>query len=241
MKQPGYRLLFLCPKQRRREVVVLPRQRSPNRDKAYEIYKEHNGDIENRRIAELLGISEKSISGWKCKDKWEEQLNGVLQTKIRSTPKQHGGQLGNKNAVGNSGGAAPPRNKNAEKHGLFSKYLPPDALEIFDAVDQQSPIEMLWDSIKVQYTNILLAQRKNIDTENFLQAHSRAVTALNGMIKQYDELLRSELVTEEQRARIDKLKVDIAKAQNQGSNETEVAGMLRGIFDDINKKTEGGS
>ena len=53
----------------------MPRQRSPNRDRAFEIYREHGGNIENRRIAEMLGISEKSVSGWKCKDKWDDNLN----------------------------------------------------------------------------------------------------------------------------------------------------------------------
>lgn len=66
----------------------MPRQRSPDRDKAYEIFKEHGGNIQNRKIANILDIPEKTISGWKVKDKWNEKLNGVLQTKIRSTPKE---------------------------------------------------------------------------------------------------------------------------------------------------------
>lgn len=66
----------------------MPKARSPNRDKAYEIYKEHEGKIENRKIAEILGISEKTVGGWKCKDKWDQNFNGVLQTKKRSTPKK---------------------------------------------------------------------------------------------------------------------------------------------------------
>lgn len=222
------------PKTKRREVVVLPRQRSPNRERAYEIYKEHNGKIENRRIAELLNIPEKTIGGWKCKDKWEEQLKGVLQTEIRSTPKQHGGQPGNKNAVGHKP-SVPKGNVNAKKHGLFCKHLPPDALEIFDAIDKQSPIDMLWDSIKVQYTNIILAQAKNSDTENFLQAHSRAVTALNGLIRQYDELLRSELVTEEQRARIDKLKAETARMTESDSEEIGDDGFLEALEGKVNE------
>lgn len=60
----------------------MPRARDPNRDKAFEIYKEHEGNIANRRIAEMLNCPEKSISGWKSKDDW----NGVLQTGKRSTP-----------------------------------------------------------------------------------------------------------------------------------------------------------
>lgn len=44
---------------------------------------------------------------------------------------------------------------------------------------------------------------------NFLQAQSRAMQSLNSMIKQYDELLKSELATEEQKARIEVLKSKI--------------------------------
>ena len=66
----------------------MPRQRSPNRDRAFEIYREHGGNIENRRIAEILGISEKSVGGWKCKDKWDSKMNGVLQSEEQSTPKE---------------------------------------------------------------------------------------------------------------------------------------------------------
>ena len=56
----------------------MARARSPNRDLAFEIYKEHGGINDLRRIAEMLAISKKTINGWKCKDKWDQQLNGVL-------------------------------------------------------------------------------------------------------------------------------------------------------------------
>ncbi|URN85160.1 phage terminase small subunit [Acetobacterium wieringae] len=51
---------------------------------------------------------------------------------------------------------------------------------------------------------------------NFLQAQSRAMKTLESMIKQYDELTRSGMVSEEQRARIDKLKADISKINGEG-------------------------
>lgn len=57
----------------------MPRARDSNRDKAFEIYKKHEGRIQNREISKLLNVSEKTISGWKCKDKWNEKVNGVLQ------------------------------------------------------------------------------------------------------------------------------------------------------------------
>lgn len=213
----------------------MPRQRSPGRDQAFEIFKKHNGNIENRRIAEMLDISEKTVGGWKCKDKWSEQLNGVLQTDKRSTPKQKGGQPGNKNATG------PPGNKHAEKFGFFSKYLPPETKEIFDAVQDADPIDLLWHQIQIQYAAIVRAQRimyvedqkdstkvtsmESAGSEaymvqmawdkqaSFLQAQSRAMKTLQGLFKQYDELLKSDLATEEQKARIDRLKAEIAKVE----------------------------
>jgi len=66
----------------------MARERSPERDNAFEIYKQHQGNITNREIANQLNIPEKSVSGWKCKDKWDDKLNGVLQKDIRSTPKE---------------------------------------------------------------------------------------------------------------------------------------------------------
>lgn len=231
----------------------MPRQRSPNRDRALEIFKEHGGNIENRRIAEMLDISEKTVGGWKCKDKWSEQLNGVLQTDKRSTPKHKGAQPGNKNAAG-----GPPGNKKAEKFGFFSKYLPPETKEIFDAVQDADPIDLLWHQIQIQYAAIVRAQRimyvEDIDDvtttkigesfgetssserwevqqawdkqASFLQAQSRAMKTLQGLFKQYDELLKSDLATEEQKARIDRLKAEIAKveAENKERAGTEQPG-----------------
>lgn len=57
----------------------MPRARDPNRDKAFEIYKKHKGKIQNRKISKLLNVPEKTVSGWKCKDKWNQKMNGVLQ------------------------------------------------------------------------------------------------------------------------------------------------------------------
>ncbi len=114
----------------------MARVRSPNRDKAFEIYKESNGNIANREIAKILDISEKTISGWKVKDKWNDQLNGVLQKEIRSTPKEKrkkGGQPGNKNATG------PPGNKHAVKTGefenIFFDTLEKDELNLIKSID----------------------------------------------------------------------------------------------------------
>jgi len=59
---------------------MMPRPRSPNRDRAHEIFKQHNGNIENRRIAEQLGEDERLIAVWKQRDDWVKKNNDVQQT-----------------------------------------------------------------------------------------------------------------------------------------------------------------
>ncbi|PFK34402.1 phage terminase small subunit [Bacillus cereus] len=167
----------------------MARQRSPDRNKAYEIFKEHNGDITNRKIAELLSTSEKTVSektvgGWKSKDEWIDKLNGVLHKNERSTPKKDteyskkkpgapkgnknavnnrgGAKKGNKNAVGNPGGSAPLRNGNAATHGLYRKYLPQELYDLKEELEEainNDPLSILWESIMLQHAQIIHAQR----------------------------------------------------------------------------------
>ncbi|WP_242227814.1 phage terminase small subunit [Bacillus cereus group sp. BfR-BA-01392] len=252
----------------------MARQRSPDRNKAYEIFKEHNGDITNRKIAELLStseknVSEKTIGGWKSKDEWIDKLNGVLHKNERSTPKKDteyskkkpgapkgnknavnnrgGAKKGNKNAVGNSGGAAPLRNGNAATHGLYRKYLPQEIYdlkeELKEAVNNDS-LTIIWDSIMLQYTQIIHAQRimfvrdnedmtkelrKNKLTESGFEeeweiqfAWDKQASFLNAQSKAMSTLVNliekyDRLAnTEEQKLRIEKLKKEIAAIKVDG-------------------------
>ena len=59
----------------------MARNRSPNRDKAYEIYRRHDGKIRNKEIAEILGEDPKTISKWKNLDKWAEKLESEKKAK----------------------------------------------------------------------------------------------------------------------------------------------------------------
>lgn len=56
----------------------MARVRSPNRDKAYEIYKLNNGEILLKDIAAQLGVKDTQVRKWKSQDKWEEKLKGTL-------------------------------------------------------------------------------------------------------------------------------------------------------------------
>ncbi|MFT4008055.1 MAG: phage terminase small subunit [Lacrimispora sp.] len=122
----------------------MARVRSPNRDKAFEIYREHGGNITNREIASILDEDEKVIAVWKSRDKW----NDVQQSKKRCTTKQRGGQPGNKNAVGNDGGA-PEKNKNAVKTGEFEALF-------FDALEEDE--KQLISMVQLDKEQLLLQE-----------------------------------------------------------------------------------
>lgn len=63
------------------------RQRSPNRDKAFQIYKRHKGNIKNKDIAELLGEEPKTVSKWKTLDKWDKRI-GISKESKKNSKKQ---------------------------------------------------------------------------------------------------------------------------------------------------------
>ena len=73
----------------------MPRARNPNRDKAYQIYKEHGGAITNRDIAALLNEDEKVVAVWKSRDKW----NVVQQSKESCTTKNKKEKIKSKSAM----------------------------------------------------------------------------------------------------------------------------------------------
>ncbi len=148
------------------------------------------------------------------------------------------------------------KNKNAEKHGFFSKYLPEETMNIVQEISEKDPLDILWENIQIQYAAIIRAQRimyveskeemikelkkqKEYNSETvssseneyefqfawdrqatFLQAQSRAMAELRNMVKQYEELLNTnkDMVTEEQRLRIEKLKVDIDKVKGKDND-----------------------
>lgn len=243
----------------------MPRSRNPNRDKAFEIYKNHKGNITNREIANLLNEDEKVIAVWKSRDKW----NVVQQSSKCCTTRKRGGQVGNKNAEGH-GGTGPPENKNAEKHGFFSRHLPKETFSIIQEIEQKSQLDILWENIQIAYAAIIRAQQimyvrdkedmtttkiQHKDGENvieerwevqqawdkqatFLKAQARAQAELRSLIKQYDEMLHKnwDMATEEQRNRIELLKVQTEKMQgNTGSEKEVVDDWVAAVIEEIEK------
>lgn len=64
-----------------------------NRNRAFEIYKEHDGQISLKKISEKLGVSYSSVIRWKKQDGWEKKIKPHLKKK--SNIKQDAKQLKN--------------------------------------------------------------------------------------------------------------------------------------------------
>lgn len=206
--------------------------RAPDKriDQAKEMYLQGQKLVE---IASQLNLPEGTVRRWKCTHKWDGERS---DTKSERSHRKKGGQPGNKNSSG-----GPSGNKKAEKYGFFSKYLPDETREIFSAINQADPLDLLWHQIQIAYAAIIRAQRiayvkdkedKTVekvmvgdssemyavqqawDKQNeFLKAQARAQGELRSLIKQYDEMLHKdwEAASEEQRSRIAQIKAQTDK------------------------------
>lgn len=196
-------------------------------------------------IADKYGVSLNTVKSWKVRHKWDKKSVHTKSEKVCTQKKKHGGQPGNKNAVGHG---APKGNKNAEKFGFFSKYLPEETVSIIQEMPAD-PLDVLWDQIQIAYAAIIRAQQimyvrdrddltttqiqeKNGDsvTEerwevqqawdkqgSFLKAQARAQSELRSMIRQYKDL--AERVGGKQEA-IDRLD-EILKGVRENATKQE--------------------
>lgn len=235
----------------------MPRKPDERITQAKELYLKGQKLIE---IASQLGVPEGTVRSWKNRYKWD---CNIAKEKRNVAKAKKGGQPGNKNAVGGKGGAAPKQNKNAEKHGFFSKYLPEETVSIIQEMPTD-PLDILWDQVQIAYAAIIRAQsimyvkdrddvtttridHKDGDTVteerwevqqawdkqgNFLQAQARAQKTLEGLIKQYDELLhkRWDLASEEQKARIAQLRAQTDKLTGNNQELEDMDGIEGDIY-----------
>ena len=221
----------------------MARTRSPNREKAFNIYKENQGNIKIKELAGILDEKEANIRNWKSIDKWDLKL-GFEKKK----------------------GGCPPENFNAVKHGAYiseqrftkgnlGKILPKTMVNIITELQDESPLDKLWRSILMQEAKIINMQRithvknknditkelkkvvegKNPTVEyeisfahdkenNAVTAMSKAMETLSKMIERYEKMINQNwnLVTEEQRLKIEKLKHEVNVLQKDEESESEL-------------------
>ena len=229
--------------------------RAPDKriEQAKEMYLQGQKLVE---IASQLNLPEGTVRRWKCTHKWDGERS---DKKSERSHRKKGGQPGNKNSSG-----GPSGNKKAEKYGFFSKYLPDETREIFSAIEQADPLDLLWHQIQIAYAAIIRAQRiayvkdrddktkekimsgetsdmysvqQAWDKQNeFMKAQARAQSELRSLIKQYDEMLHKDwgMASDEQRARIAQIKAQTERLSTQPV-ENEDDGVE--IINDADEKT----
>jgi uncharacterized protein YjcR len=103
--------------------------------------------MKQKEISAKYDISLNTLKSWIKRYNWANE-------KKKGAPKnKRGAPIGNKNATG------PPGNKNAEKFGFFSKYLPEETRELIQEISIKDKFDILWEQITIQYAAIIRAQK----------------------------------------------------------------------------------
>ncbi len=103
--------------------------------------------MKQKEISAKYDISLNTLKSWIKRYNWSSE-------KKKGAPKnKRGAPIGNKNATG------PPGNKNAEKFGFFSKYLPKETRELIQEISTKDKFDILWEQITIQYAAIIRAQK----------------------------------------------------------------------------------
>lgn len=103
--------------------------------------------MKQKEISAKYDISLNTLKSWIKRYNWANE-------KKKGAPKnKRGAPIGNKNATG------PPGNKNAEKFGFFSKYLPEETQDLINEIKDKDKFDILWEQITIQYAAIIRAQK----------------------------------------------------------------------------------
>ncbi|EQF23647.1 ATPase subunit of terminase family protein [Clostridioides difficile CD160] len=109
----------------------------------------------------LKGMKQKEISSkydisLNTLKSWIKRYNWAGEKKKGAPINKRGAPFSNKNSVGYG---APKENKNAEKFGFFSKYLPEETQDLINEIKNKDKFDILWEQITIQYAAIIRAQK----------------------------------------------------------------------------------
>lgn len=205
-------------------------------------------------IASQLNLPEGTVRRWKCTHKWGSERSDKQSERSQ---RKRGAQPGNRNSSGGPPGNKKAEKYGffskylPEETVSIIQEMPTDPLDIlwdqvqiaYAAIIRAQSIMYVKDSTDKTIEKVgqkdgetVTEERREVQQAwdkqaNFLQAQARAQKTLEGLIKQYDELLhkRWDLATEEQKARIAALK---AKVEDKGERPIHItftkAGESRG-------------
>lgn len=183
-------------------------KKSELKDKAFCMYLNSGGKMTKKEIAQLLGVTVRTVFNWSSKDSWDSML-GVLTEKDLSKP-------------------------DGIAQASVLELLPKQTAQIMSVIEQSSAVDILWQNILLQYAaiiraqqlmhvegeNILSIEKRHIDEneisasewenitpwdryKTFLETQSKAMSVLTNMLNKFEDYKRKGLVNEELSAKID--------------------------------------
>lgn len=202
----------------------MPRARSPNRDKAFELWKESGKSRTLKEIAQELGVSESQVRKWKNLDKWDEaqalpnvtksignaaESKGNVTTEEKTPKRKRGGQKGNQNRY---------------VHGLYANptmdMIPQEELNRLSQMNFDNPAELLIDEIMlltVRECQLMESIQKYQDQKNGLSLDgvTRRTVESEGVKGSRSKQVETTTRTRDVFDVIQKLQAELTKVQKE--------------------------
>lgn len=191
----------------------MPRPRSPNRDKAFELWLESGKNRTIKDISEELGVSENQVRKWKNQDNWENKEALPNVTKSNGNTIQTNGNVTNQSKPAKRKRGGKKGNQNRYEHGLYANptmdMIPRQELERLQRMDFEDEESIIIDEI------ILLTSRER----QLLESIQRYQDQKNGL--SLDGVTRRVVENE--------------GARDSCSKQVETTTRTRDVFDVIQK------
>lgn len=202
----------------------MPRPRSPNRDKAFELWKESGKNRTLKEIAQELGVSESQVRKWKNLDKWDEaqalpnvtksignaaESKGNVTIEEKTPKRKRGGQKGNQNRY---------------VHGLYANptmdMIPQEKLNRLSQMNFDNPAELLIDEIMlltVRERQLMESIQKYQDQKNGLSLDgvTRRTVESEGVKGSRSKQVETTTRTRDVFDVIQKLQAELTKVQKE--------------------------
>ncbi|GAA5417936.1 hypothetical protein Pryu01_03014 [Paraliobacillus ryukyuensis] len=218
----------------------MPRKRDPRRDKAFEIWKQSNGEKKLKDIAAELDVADTQVRKWKSQDNWNDKVKGNVTNSKRNVTKrkEQKNRSGNPNPVKKF----TKRNSAARKHGLRAKYFSDTQQEIMEDFEGFSISDQLWMQIEIKFSAIIQLQKvmwveEPTETlsevssesvgmegsstsykvayayeqyESYIKAQTRAMAEYRNLVKQFNELSYED---DERKLKLEQMQTNIDKTK----------------------------
>ena len=153
-----------------------------------------------KEISEELGVKLNTLKTWKRRDSWakkESETRKGSKNKLRNKGSKVSKRGSNPNSRDNLKPTKQGEQRNL-KHGLFSKYLNPQAKEIYEEIKDLDNIDSLKETIQIKLANYTAAQQlQDYENPKLLDSDSKAFSSINSSISSYENL---SLINERRKA-----------------------------------------